>query len=76
MHVSGSYSWKNQGSGGHAAEGLASYRHYQRETALPNARPRLVMREVFMAGPHDQPVEAPTFLRGDPLRITEGGRYL
>jgi hypothetical protein len=46
-------------------EGLASYRHYKRETSLE-------VRQLFMAGPDDEQVEAPTFLGGDPLRITEG----
>jgi hypothetical protein len=33
------------------------------------------MGQLFTAGPDDEQVEAPTFLRGDPLRITERGRY-
>jgi hypothetical protein len=39
-------------SGGRAAGGLASYRLYQRETSLE-------MRQVFMAGPDHEQVEAP-----------------
>ena len=35
-----------------------------RATDATNARPRLEMRQVFMAGPDDEQVEAPTFLRG------------
>jgi hypothetical protein len=50
------------------ARGFASYRLCQRETSLE-------VRQLFMAGPDDEQVEAPTFSRGDPLRITEGGRY-
>jgi hypothetical protein len=38
-------------------EGLRSYRLHQRETSLE-------VRQVFMAGPDDKQVEAPTFLRG------------
>jgi hypothetical protein len=48
-----------------AAGGFGSYRLCQRHTSLE-------VRQVFMAGPDDEQVEAPTFLRGDPLRITEG----
>jgi hypothetical protein len=40
-----------------AAGGLASYRLCQRETSLE-------MRQVFMAGPDDGQVDAPTFLGG------------
>jgi hypothetical protein len=35
----------------------------------------LKTRQVFMAGADGEQVEAPTFSQGDPLRITEGGRY-
>jgi hypothetical protein len=52
-----------------AAGGFGSYRLCQRHTSLE-------VRQLFMAGPDDEQVEAPTFLRGDPLRITEGGRYV
>jgi hypothetical protein len=48
-----------------AAGGFGSYRLCQRHTSLE-------VRQLFMAGPDDEQVEAPTFLRGDPLRITEG----
>jgi hypothetical protein len=48
-----------------AAGGFGSYRLCQRHTSLE-------VRQVFMAGPDDEQVEAPTFLRGDPLRITGG----
>ena len=36
---------------------LATYRLHQRETSLKT-------RQVFMAGPDDKQVEAPTLLRG------------
>jgi len=49
-----------------AAGGLESYRLCRRETSLE-------VRQLFMAGPDDEQVEATTFLRGDPLRITKGG---
>jgi hypothetical protein len=40
-----------------AAGGFASYRLCQRETSLE-------VRQLFMAGPGDEQVEAPAFLRG------------
>jgi hypothetical protein len=40
-----------------AAGGLASYRLCQRHTSWE-------MRQLFMAGPGDEQVEAPAFLRG------------
>ena len=43
---------------------LATYRLHQRETSLK-------MRQVFMAGPDDEQLEAPTFLRGDPRQCLE-----
>jgi hypothetical protein len=50
-----------------AAGGFGSYRLCQRHTSLE-------VRQVFMAGPDDEQVEAPTFLRGDLLRIRGGRR--
>src|SRR5438445_12042681 len=43
---------------------LATYRLHQRETSLKT-------RQVFMAGPDDEQLEAPTFLRGDPRQCLE-----
>jgi len=55
---------------------------HDRENVVPGGFARALptqhlveMRQPFMAGPDDEQVEAPTFLRGDPLRITEGGSY-
>jgi hypothetical protein len=42
-----------------------------RATGCTNARRSLEVREVFMAGPDDEQVEAPSSY-GGPLRITEG----
>jgi hypothetical protein len=48
-----------------AAGGFGSYRLCQRHTSLE-------VRQVFMAGPDDEQVEAPTSLGGASLRITQG----
>ena len=41
-------------------------------TITGSANVTMEMKPLFKAAPHDEQVEAPTFL-GGPLRITEGG---